>query len=106
MRSVRGLLIVATIVLAAWLAPPAGAAPELVKLGDFDTPVYVAGPPGDASRVFVVEQPGRIQLLVNGQRQATPFLDATGDVLAGGERGLLSMASRPITRPRGASSST
>jgi glucose/arabinose dehydrogenase len=95
MRSVRGLLVVAAIVLAAWLAPPAGAAPELVKLGDFDTPVHVAGPPGDASRVFVVEQPGRIQLLVDGQRQATPFLDATGDVLAGGERGLLSMAFSP-----------
>ena len=55
----------------------------------------MAGPPGDASRVFVVEQPGRIQLLVDGQRQATPFLDATGDVLAGGERGLLSMAFSP-----------
>jgi glucose/arabinose dehydrogenase len=91
----RGLLTAATIVLAAWLAPPAGAAPELVKLGDFDTPVYVAGPPGDASRVFVVEQPGRIQLLVNGQRQATPFLDATADVLTGSERGLLSMAFSP-----------
>jgi glucose/arabinose dehydrogenase len=87
--------MVAAIVLAAWLAPPAGAAPELVKLGDFDTPVHVAGPPGDASRVFVVEQGGRIQLLVNGQRQATPFLDATGDVLAGDERGLLSMAFSP-----------
>jgi glucose/arabinose dehydrogenase len=95
MRSVRGLPAVAAIVLAAWLAPPAGAAPELVKLGDFDMPVHVASPPGDASRVFVVEQPGRIQLLVNGQRQATPFLDATGDMLAGGERGLLSMAFSP-----------
>ena len=92
MRSVRGLLAVGAIALAAWLAPPAGAAPGLVKLGDFDTPVHVIGPPGDASRVFVVEQPGRIQLLINGQRQATPFLDATADVLAGGERGLLSMA--------------
>jgi glucose/arabinose dehydrogenase len=95
MRSVRGFLTVAAIVLAGWLAAPAGAAPELVKLGDFDMPVHVAGPPGDASRVFVVEQPGRIQLLVDGQRQATPFLDATADVLAGGERGLLSMAFSP-----------
>ena len=73
----RGFPAVLAIVLVAGLAPPASAAPELVKLGDFDTPVHVAGPPGDASRVFVVEQPGRIQLLVDGQRQATPFLDAT-----------------------------
>ena len=96
----------AAIVLAGWLAPGASAAPELVKLGDFDTPVYVAGPPGDASRVFVVEQPGRIRLLVDGQPQATPFLDATGDVLAGGERGLLSMAFSPDYETSGASRST
>jgi glucose/arabinose dehydrogenase len=95
MRSMRGFPAVLAIVLVAALAPPASAAPELVKLGDFDTPVHVAGPPGDASRVFVVEQPGRIQLMVNGQGQATPFLDATADVLAGGERGLLSMAFSP-----------
>ena len=29
--------------------------------------VYVAGPPGDGSRLFVVERAGRVQLLVNGQ---------------------------------------
>src|SRR3954469_14950091 len=97
MRSVRRLVetLGAAVVLAALAAAPAVAAPELVKLGDFDKPVHVAGPPGDASRVFVVEQPGRIQLMVDGQRQATPFLDATADVLTGSERGLLSMAFSP-----------
>jgi glucose/arabinose dehydrogenase len=88
---VGGLL--AAVSLAA--AAPAGAAPGLVKLGDFDSPVYVASPPGDASRVFVVEQTGRIQVLVDGVRRPTPFLDVSGDVLAGGERGLLSMAFSP-----------
>jgi glucose/arabinose dehydrogenase len=89
----RWVLVGLVVVLVA--APPARAAPSLVELGDFDMPVHVASPPGDASRVFVVEQPGRIQLLVDGVKQPAPFLDVTGDVLAGGERGLLSMAFAP-----------
>src|SRR3954470_6502906 len=97
MRSVRRLVgsLGAAVALAALAAAPAVAAPELVKLGDFDTPVHVAGPPGDASRVFVVERLGRIQRLLDGRRQPTPFLDVTGDVLAGDERGLLSIAFSP-----------
>src|SRR4051812_30874978 len=96
MRSARRLLGIlgAAVVLAA-LAAPAVAAPELVKLGDFDKPVHVAGPPGDASRVFVVEQSGRIQLLVDGARQSTPFLDVSGETSTSEERGLLSMAVAP-----------
>src|SRR3954447_762667 len=97
MRSVRRLVetVGAAVVLAALAAAPAGAAPELVKLGDFDKPVHVAGPRGDASRVFVVEQPGRIQLLVDGARQPTPFLDVSGETSTSEERGLLSMAFAP-----------
>jgi glucose/arabinose dehydrogenase len=90
-RVIGGLVAAATLALAG----PARAAPGLVKLGDFDSPVYVASPPGDPSRVFVVEQTGRIQLLVDGTRQSTPFLDVNGDVLTGSERGLLSMAFAP-----------
>jgi glucose/arabinose dehydrogenase len=92
MKGLVGALLAATFLAA---AAPAGAAPGLVKLGDFDSPVYVAGPPGDASRVFVVEQTGRIQLLVDGVRRPAPFIDVSADVLAGGERGLLSMAFAP-----------
>jgi glucose/arabinose dehydrogenase len=94
MRALRHLL--GAGLAAALLVPStAAAAPQLVKLGDFSTPVYVAGPPGDASRVFVVEQSGRIQLLVDGARQSTPFLDVSGDTLTSEERGLLSMAFAP-----------
>jgi glucose/arabinose dehydrogenase len=96
MGASRHLLVAGlAVALTAWLAPAAAAAPELVKLGDFSKPVYVAGPPGDASRVFVVEQGGRIQLLVDGARQPTPFLDVSGETSTGEERGLLSMAFAP-----------
>jgi glucose/arabinose dehydrogenase len=78
-----------------WLigAAPAVAAPTLVPVGTFAQPVHVAAPPGDAERLFVVERAGRVQVVVNGQTAATPFLDAT-DVVndAGQEQGLLSIA--------------
>ena len=61
----------------------------------FSSPVYVAAPPGDTSRLFVVEQAGTIRLIKDGVTQSTPFLDISSLVIAGGERGLLSMAFAP-----------
>ena len=58
------------------------------------SPVHLASPPSDA-RLFIVEQPGRIRVVQNGQLLATPFLDITAKVLDGGEQGLLSVAFHP-----------
>ncbi len=58
-------------------------------------PVYLAAPPGDLDRIFVVEQAGRIKLLVNRAIQPIPFLDIADRVGSGGERGLFSMAFHP-----------
>ncbi|MBA3578465.1 MAG: PQQ-dependent sugar dehydrogenase [Gemmatimonadaceae bacterium] len=58
------------------------------------SPVHLASPPND-SRLFIVEQPGRIRVVQNGQLLATPFLDITAKVLDGGEQGLLSVAFHP-----------
>ena len=77
-------------------APAAALAdPALVAVDTFAAPVHVSGPDGDAARVFVVEKEGRVQLVVNGARQPTPFLDVTGITDATGERGLLSIAFAP-----------
>lgn len=57
-------------------------------------PVYLTAPAGD-SRLFIVEQPGRIRIVKSGALLATPFLDITSRVVGGGERGLLSMAFDP-----------
>jgi hypothetical protein len=85
----RAALVAA--LLLAWPAS-AAAAPELVKVGDFAQPVHVAAPPGDGSRLFVVEQAGRVRVVVDGQPAATPFLDLTDVVATAYERGLLSIA--------------
>ena len=66
---------------------------RLVKVGDFDAPLYVTAPPGDKRRLFVVEQAGEIvRRRGGGKPQAQPFLDIRSKVTAGGEQGLLSMA--------------
>ena len=67
----------------------------LDRIGTFRTPVYVAAPPRDPSRLFVVEQAGRIRVIHDGRRVGRPFLDIRRDVSSGGERGLLSMAFAP-----------
>ena len=79
----------------AWAAPVSAQVVQLQRVGSFASPVHVAGPPGDVSRLFVVERAGRIQVVRNGQRLEQPFLDISGEVRADGERGLLSIAFAP-----------
>lgn len=68
---------------------------KLTRIGSFTTPVYVTQAPGDPSRLFVVEQEGRIRVVRNGRTLRTPFLDIADRVVSGGERGLLSVAFAP-----------
>ena len=56
-------------------------------------PVFATSPPGD-DRLFVVEQTGRIQALGAGGLPGT-FLDVSGIISTGGERGLLGLAFHP-----------
>jgi glucose/arabinose dehydrogenase len=58
-------------------------------------PVYVAVPPGDNRRLFIVEKGGTIRIFTGGKILATPFLDISSLVTTDGERGLLSMAFDP-----------
>ncbi len=55
----------------------------------------MAAPRGDTSRLFVVEKTGRIRIVKDGTVVARPFLDLSGVVSSGGERGLLSVAFDP-----------
>ena len=64
-------------------------------------PILALSPPGDLSRVFIVEQTGRIKILENGGVSGTPFLDISATVQApgggggGDEEGLLGLAFHP-----------
>jgi glucose/arabinose dehydrogenase len=61
----------------------------------FDSPVYVTAPSSEPGKLYVVEQPGVIRVLVNGKLRAQPFLDIRSLVKSGGEQGLLSVAFHP-----------
>jgi glucose/arabinose dehydrogenase len=51
---------------------------------------------GDGSgRTFVVQQGGQIRIVRDGKLVATPFLDISGRITTGGERGLLGLAFHP-----------
>jgi len=83
----------ATPAPSAALTPPRIGLHEVVK--GLDSPLDVAAEGGAADRIFVVEQPGRIRVVTNGQLATQPFLDISGRISAGGERGLLGLALHP-----------
>ncbi len=106
---IRRIVIIAATALCA-CSPADGTDPEPLP-GNFtlalqsiasglSNPVYVTAPPGD-SRLFAVEQAGRIRIIQNGQLVATPFLDISSRVSSGGERGLLSLAFHPQYQSNG-----
>ena len=64
-------------------------------LSGLNSPLYVTHARDGSNRLFIVEQPGRIQVLQPGASSPTQFLDITTRVLSGGERGLLGLAFHP-----------
>lgn len=67
---------------------------ELVASG-LSFPVYLAAPPGDMNRLFIVEKTGAIRIIKDGALLPDPFLDLSGQVSGAGEQGLLGLAFDP-----------
>ena len=88
----------AAIGLAAVVAQAQPLTTQLVASG-LNRPVGIAHARGDASRLYVVQQPGQIRLIKNGVVQTTNFLNiqslVTGGTSGGDERGLLGLAFAP-----------
>lgn len=86
----------ATMQAVVTMTPPAPPAVISVLVADgFFEPVYVTSPPGDSTRLFVVEQAGKIQIIPIGGGAITTYLDITAKVNGGGEQGLLGLAFHP-----------
>jgi len=64
-------------------------------------PVYVTHAGDGSSRLFVVEQPGRIRIVKEGRLSASSFLDITDRVRHAGEQGLLGLAFHPAYAKNG-----
>jgi glucose/arabinose dehydrogenase len=84
------LLLAATPAVAQPVDPGLGLEPVVSGLG----PITGVTHAGDG-RLFVVEQTGRIRVVVDGQLLPQPFLDVSGMISSDGERGLLGLAFHP-----------
>ncbi len=79
-------------------APPALRVEPVVS--GLSNPLFLTAPASD-SRLFILEQAGRIRIVENGTLLPTPFLDLVGQISAGGERGLLGLAFHPAYATNG-----
>jgi glucose/arabinose dehydrogenase len=103
MRHRRLIAVLASLLLLA-VASPVSAAPynpnsynlSLLRIGSgFSKPVLVTHAGDGTNRLFVVEQTGKIRIIKNGVKLATPFIDFTASVSKGSEQGLLGLAFHP-----------
>ena len=67
---------------------------ELVT-GGFSLPVAVVQDPSQPNVQVVVQQGGRVRVIQNGVLAGQDFLDLSGEIVSGGERGLLGLAFAP-----------
>jgi glucose/arabinose dehydrogenase len=77
--------------------PVTGAGVKLTPIGgaDFGEPVYVTQPPGNSTDLYVVDRTGKVEIVRNGKKLPTPFLDISPKVSANVEQGFLSIAFAP-----------
>jgi glucose/arabinose dehydrogenase len=88
------LTLLATLALG--LALSSATAQELREVASgLDRPLGVAHAGDGSGRLFVVEQRGTVQVLVQGAVQADPYVDLRDRTRAQGERGLLGLAFHP-----------
>lgn len=64
-------------------------------------PLDLEQPTDGSGRLFVVEQGGRIRIIENGSVLTSPFLDISGKIESGGEKGLLGLAFHPSYNANG-----
>jgi glucose/arabinose dehydrogenase len=67
---------------------------QVVNLGSGFGPLAIAQRPGDDT-LYVAGQRGRVAAVRDGNVDSTPVVDMSGEVMAGGEQGLLGIAFSP-----------
>jgi len=94
------MLVLSPLVAAVLCSTPAAAGDLPVRseriVSGLSSPVLVLAPASEnAGRLFIIEQFGRVRVMRDGNVLPTPYLDLTGQLAPGGERGLLGMAFHP-----------
>ena len=90
MKSTPTLILSATFSLFCLTNIFAQAVPEIsteVYLSGFSAPVGIVNSgPNDTDRLFIVEKGGDIEIIENGVKLATPFLDISDQIVTNGEK--------------------
>jgi glucose/arabinose dehydrogenase len=99
-RMLLRAMVVVTLLSHAGHQPDGARAADVVRLeplvSGFEQPLFVTGAGTDNTRLFVVEKPGRIRVVKDGNLLATPFLNISRIVNDNAnERGLLGLAFHP-----------
>jgi hypothetical protein len=101
----RIVALLGTLALLFTLGASSAAAQSVVGLtrivSGLDSPVFVTNAHDGSGRLFVVEQGGKIKVVVNGVVRPTPFLDISDLVSKGSEQGLLGLAFHPSYKANG-----
>lgn len=102
----RGLWLMVWLCLASIL--PAGASEDVPAIaleplvaGGLERPLYLTHAGDGTGRLFILEQPGRIRIVRDGQLLEAPFLDIAKQVRFAGEQGLLGLAFHPSYKNNG-----
>ena len=93
-RAIIMLLIIGQALTASTAVSATTLSTELVMDG-FSEPVFLTSPPGDTTRLFIVEKGGTIKIIKNGALLPQAFLDISGQISSYSERGLLGLAFHP-----------
>jgi glucose/arabinose dehydrogenase len=87
---IRSLIVLCVVAL---LPRDASAQMRAIQYASgFTVPIAFIQDPSTPANQFVVQQNGRIRLIRNGSVESTDFLNISGAISQGGERGLLGMA--------------
>ncbi len=96
MRALRGVVAVVAIALMGGAASAHAQTIQLTPVvSGLSSPVFATHDGTGNGDLYIVEQAGVIKKLAGGVGTPTTFLDITGQVLDGGERGLLGLAFAP-----------
>src|SRR5690348_10436926 len=102
-RALLGVGLLQVLILGLAASSSQGAMQAIRIATGLTFPLYVCAPPGDATRIFVPEQGGKIKivLLADNTVLPTPFLDISAIVGQGQGTGILGMTFDPNYKTNG-----
>src|SRR5262245_12822768 len=94
-QMIRRLLLYGAVLALGTAAPALAQLHAELVVSGLEQPVAFVQDPTQPNVQVVVQQGGRVRVLQNGALLATDFLNLTGLITSGGERGLLGLAFDP-----------